>query len=58
MTESPELPLSGTGGELPLHAAAASALPWTSRQVRDEIESYLARDLLGPWQGPEEELPY
>jgi hypothetical protein len=58
VTESTELPLSGTGGELPLHAAAASALPWTSRQVRDEIESYLARDLLGPWQGPEEELPY
>ena len=29
----------------------------TSTQVRDELESLLVRDLLGPWDGPEEELP-
>ncbi|MGH3977637.1 MAG: hypothetical protein ACRDRZ_01335 [Pseudonocardiaceae bacterium] len=31
--------------------------PATSVQVRDEFESLLVRDLLGPWDGPEEELP-
>ena len=31
MTESTELPLSGTGGELPLRAAAASALTCTRK---------------------------
>lgn len=29
----------------------------TSVAVRDELESRLERDLLGPWDGPEEELP-
>ncbi|MQA16991.1 MAG: helicase [Pseudonocardiaceae bacterium] len=29
----------------------------TSVQVRDELEALLERDLLGPWDGPEEELP-
>jgi hypothetical protein len=29
----------------------------TSFQVRAELEDRLARDLLGPWDGPEEELP-
>lgn len=28
-----------------------------STQVRAELESLLERDLLGPWDGPEEELP-
>jgi len=35
-------------------AAGASA---TSFQVRGELEKLLERDLLGPWDGPEEELP-
>lgn len=29
----------------------------TSTQVRDELESLLVRDLHGPWDGSEEELP-
>ena len=58
MTQSGELPLTVTDGELPLPAAPTSARPWTSRQVRDQLERYLARDLLGPWHGPNEELPY
>ena len=29
----------------------------TSFQVRAELEDLLERDLLGPWDGPEEELP-
>jgi hypothetical protein len=29
----------------------------TSFQVRAELENLLERDLLGPWDGPEEELP-
>ena len=29
----------------------------TSFQVRAELEDRLERDLLGPWDGPEEELP-
>jgi hypothetical protein len=29
----------------------------TSFEVRAELESLLERDLLGPWDGPEEELP-
>lgn len=29
----------------------------SSVTVRDELEDRLARDLLGPWDGPEEELP-
>ena len=28
-----------------------------SFQVRAELEDLLERDLLGPWDGPEEELP-
>ena len=31
--------------------------PATSFEVRAELESLLERDLLGPWDGPEEELP-
>jgi hypothetical protein len=31
--------------------------PATSFQVRAELEERLERDLLGPWDGPEEELP-
>ena len=31
--------------------------PATSFQVRGELEKLLERDLLGPWDGPEEELP-
>jgi hypothetical protein len=31
--------------------------PATSVQVRAELESLLERDLLGPWDGPAEELP-
>jgi hypothetical protein len=30
--------------------------PATSFQVRDELADYLARDLLGPWDGPAERL--
>ncbi|MEJ7744294.1 MAG: hypothetical protein WKF73_18205 [Nocardioidaceae bacterium] len=30
--------------------------PVTSMQVRDEFEALLVRDLLGPWDGSEEEL--
>ena len=33
------------------------ASPATSFEVRAELESLLERDLLGPWDGPEEELP-
>ena len=29
----------------------------TSFQVRAELEDLLERDLLGPWDGPQEELP-
>ncbi|MCK9869543.1 DISARM system helicase DrmA [Nocardiopsis dassonvillei] len=29
----------------------------TSFQVRDELQHFLERDLLGPWDGPTEELP-
>ena len=32
-------------------------VPATSVQVRDELERLLVRDLLGPWDGPEAELP-
>jgi hypothetical protein len=31
--------------------------PATSFEVRAELEDLLERDLLGPWDGPEEELP-
>ncbi len=31
--------------------------PVTSLEVRAELEDRLERDLLGPWDGPEEELP-
>jgi len=31
--------------------------PWTSRQIRGELERFLVRDLLGPWAGVSEELP-
>ncbi|MEV6872232.1 DISARM system helicase DrmA [Amycolatopsis sp. NPDC051128] len=37
--------------------AAANSAPWTSRQVRSELERFLVRDLLGPWAGDMEELP-
>ncbi|MGH3274747.1 MAG: DISARM system helicase DrmA, partial [Streptosporangiaceae bacterium] len=33
------------------------AAPATSFEVRAELEQLLERDLLGPWDGPEEELP-
>jgi hypothetical protein len=36
---------------------AAVANPKTSVAVRDELEDRLKRDLLGPWDGLEEELP-
>ena len=31
--------------------------PATSFEVRGELEALLERDLLGPWDGPDEELP-
>jgi hypothetical protein len=31
--------------------------PATSFEVRDKLEKLLERDLLGPWDGPDEELP-
>ncbi|WP_344171727.1 DISARM system helicase DrmA [Pilimelia columellifera] len=37
---------------VPQEFAAASSF-----QVRDELGGYLSRDLLGPWEGPEEWLP-
>src|SRR3954454_11185639 len=30
--------------------------PVTSRQVRDQLETYISRDLLGPWEGPTEQF--
>ena len=36
---------------------AVGLSPATSFEVRAELESLLERDLLGPWDGPEEELP-
>lgn len=50
--------MTGTEGEMPLHTGATPAGSWTSLQVRGQLERYLARDLLGPWQGGDEELPY
>ena len=38
-------------------AAPSVVSPATSYEVRAELESLLERDLLGPWDGPEEELP-
>jgi len=38
-------------------AAPSGTGPATSYEVRAELESLLERDLLGPWDGPEEELP-
>ncbi|MFF3337881.1 DISARM system helicase DrmA [Streptomyces flavidovirens] len=38
-------------------AAAGEAADRTSYEVRAELESLLERDLHGPWDGPEEELP-
>jgi hypothetical protein len=35
----------------------ARSTPATSFEVRTELEGLLERDLLGPWDGPEEELP-
>ena len=58
MTQSAGLPLDAVDGELPLQRATIAQPPWTSRQVRDELAQYLSRDLLGPWLGPDEELPY
>lgn len=34
-----------------------AAPPVTSWQVREELESLVERELLGPWDGPNEELP-
>ncbi|WP_405933735.1 DISARM system helicase DrmA [Streptomyces sp. NBC_00827] len=36
---------------------AGTAADRTSYQIREELESLLERDLHGPWDGPEEELP-
>ena len=36
---------------------ASRNTPATSFEVRGELEGLLERDLLGPWEGPEEELP-
>ncbi|KUO15927.1 DISARM system helicase DrmA [Streptomyces dysideae] len=36
---------------------ADTAADRTSYQIREELESLLQRDLHGPWDGPEEELP-
>lgn len=36
--------------------AGTPVAPLTSVEVRDQLESLLERDLLGPWDGPEEEL--
>lgn len=38
-------------------AEARAGTPLTSVEVRDQLEALLERDLLGPWDGPEEELP-
>lgn len=38
-------------------STAGAAMPATSFEVRAELEDRLERDLLGPWDGPEEELP-
>ncbi len=42
----------------PEHSPDVTARPTaTSHDVRAELESLLERDLLGPWDGPNEELP-
>ena len=38
-------------------SAAGAGASATSFEVRAELEDRLERDLLGPWDGPEEELP-
>jgi hypothetical protein len=64
VTYTPDMPIIVTDDELPLQADvvvrtedAPHRAPWTSREVRAELERYLARDLLGPWAGISEELP-
>jgi hypothetical protein len=59
------LDLGGTGGEAKAEEqAVVSPLevpqtfePASSFQVRGELEDYIRRDLLGPWDGPKEEFP-
>lgn len=58
MTQPAELPITGTEGELPLLAGVDGAESWSARQVRDSLASLVSRDLLGPWQGDHEELPF
>jgi hypothetical protein len=46
-----------TAGEQPSNGGGADGRPWSSQDVRTELERFLARDLLGPWAGDTEELP-
>ncbi|MBX6749284.1 MAG: helicase [Micromonosporaceae bacterium] len=60
--EQPELPVSAADSGPPTSASNPLDVPQvfppaTSDQVRDELEKLIARDLLGPWGGDEEELP-
>ena len=59
MTQTPggDPAVAAGSGESGGPAAASAVSPATSFQVRAELESLLERDLLGPWDGPEEELP-
>ena len=51
-------PQAGAIGQAADEASETSgAQPWSSRQVRAELERFLVRDLLGPWAGDAEELP-
>src|SRR5216683_2144405 len=45
------------GGGVPGRRAAADGSPASSFEVRAELESLLERDLHGPWDEPQEELP-
>ncbi|GAA2109470.1 DISARM system helicase DrmA [Streptomyces synnematoformans] len=42
----------------PLDDVPLDLLPGTSYEVRDALGRYISRDLLGPWDGENEKLPY
>ena len=50
-------PLSGEGEQPPSLDLAQQFAATTSRQVRDALQEFLERDLLGPWDGEDEVLP-
>jgi len=57
VTQMPAQDRSAVGGSgVPGASAAVGTTSATSFEVRAEFESLLERDLLGPWDGPEEEL--